>query len=118
MNKSPARAAGTTKIIAVDLGLSAVRAVEVERTQTGDAAPSLRLLKRGFAPLALSAWSDRGVDSAVLAEAVRAALAAAGIAGKSVVACLPRRLVTLRFARLPHAAPDQLRGMVAFEAQQ
>lgn len=118
MSKSPTRAAGTTKIIAIDLGLSAVRAVEVERTQTGNATPSLRLLKRGFAPLAPSAWSDRGVDSAALAEAVRAALAAAGIAGKSVVACLPRRLVTLRFARLPHASPDQLRGMVAFEAQQ
>ncbi|HZT42068.1 MAG TPA: pilus assembly protein PilM [Chthonomonadaceae bacterium] len=118
MSKSPARAAGTTKIIAIDLGLGTVRAVEVERTQAGDAPPALRLLKRGSAPLAPSVWSDRSVDSAALAEAVRAALAAAGIAGKSVVACLPRRLVTLRFARLPHAAPEQMRGMVAFEAQQ
>jgi len=118
VSKSPARMAGTTRIIAIELGLSAVRAVEVERTQTGAAAPVLRLIKRGAAPLAPSAWSDRSADIAALAEAIRAALAAGGIAGRSVVACLPRRLVTLRFARLPHASPEQMRGMVAFEAQQ
>jgi Tfp pilus assembly PilM family ATPase/Tfp pilus assembly protein PilN len=92
--------------------------VEVLWTSATDGDGSPRLLKRGTAPLPPNVWNDIAAHHDAFAAAIQAALNSAGITAKSVVACMPRRLVTLRFARLPHAPPEQLRGMVMFEAQQ
>lgn len=113
--KSPARSAGIQRCVAIDLGAGAIRAVEVEWTGAESGA---RVVRRGSALLPPGTWTDLGANSEALATAIRSALSAAGITAKSVVACLPRRLVTLRFARLPIAPPEQMRGMVSFEAQQ
>ncbi len=105
--------AGTT--VAFDLGANAVRVVEVEWTGADGAG---HLAKRGSAPLPVNIWNDLPAGGDAFVAALKQAMSSAGISAKSVVACLPRRLVTLRFARLPHAPPEQMRGLVAFEAQQ
>jgi len=101
------------RVVAVELGLTCVRAAEVETA--GDAA---RLVRRGSAPLPADAWADPAASRDALAEAIRGALSAAGITPHRVVAALPRSVVTLKYARLPHATPEQVQGMVQFEAQQ
>ena len=102
-----------SSVVAVDLGAAQVRVVEVELS--GGAA---RVVKRAAVNMPPSIWNHLETSREVLSTAIREALSNAGISGKSVIACLPRHLVTVRFARLPHAAPEQLRGMIEFEAQQ
>jgi len=99
--------------VAIDIGGTVVRAVEVEKRGA-----EARLLKRGTASLSPGCWDDLAGAREPLAQAIRSALSAGGIATTEVVAALPRRLVTLKYARLPHATPEQIRGMVQFEAQQ
>jgi Tfp pilus assembly PilM family ATPase/Tfp pilus assembly protein PilN len=119
-SKASARPAGNTHCVAIDLGATGIRVVEVEWTGTsgsggiGDA----RLVRRGIASFPTNVWSDLEAHRDVFVGTLRDAISAAGITAKSVVACLPRHLVTIRFAHLPHAAPDQMRSMVDFEAQQ
>ena len=113
---APIRAGGSSATIAVDMGATSVRVVEMEFGAGMEGA--MRVTKRGMAPLPNGLWSDLATHKGALSSAITQALASAGITGKSVVACMPRRMVTLRFVRLPHAPPDQLRGMVEFEAQQ
>lgn len=101
------------KRVAVEIGADLVRAVEVEMTQAG-----AQLLKRGTAPSAPGYWDDPAANRQKLTQAIRAALSAAGISAAQVVSALPRRMVTIKYARLPHGEPEQIRGMVQFEAQQ
>lgn len=112
-NRSPANSAGLSRVVAVDLGSRFVRVVEVE--QVGD---ETKMVRRATAALPLNCWNDVAANCDAMAASIREALSAAGISTKSVVACLPRRLVTVRFARLPQAPPEQIRGMIEFEAQQ
>ncbi len=107
------RSGGVTHKVAVDVGFAVVRAVEVEAA--GDQA---RIVRVGSAVLPAEWWHDPTSHREALAQAIKAALAEGGIRASSVVASLPRRFVTLKYARLPHAEPDQARGMILFEAQQ
>ena len=95
------------------MGHTAVRAVEVE--VSGDSA---RLLKRGAAPLDPAVWDDPGGAKDQISHAVKQAMSAAGITATHVVASLPRRLVTIKYANLPTASHDDMRDMVAIDAQQ
>jgi Tfp pilus assembly PilM family ATPase/Tfp pilus assembly protein PilN len=95
------------------LGPHYVRVVEVE--QSGG---ETRVARRGSAPLPVNCWNDVPANREAMAASIKEALAAGGIVTRTVVACLPRRLVTVRFARVPHAPPEHMRGMVEFEAQQ
>lgn len=114
--KSPARRAGlTTQCVAIDLGATAVRVVEVEWIGNGQ---PVRVLRRGMATMSPEVWNDLPAFRDSLTSAVREALSTAGISSRTAVACLPRRLVTLRFAHLPVGSPEQMEGMVAYEAQQ
>ena len=110
---STARQAGTTHCVAIDLGAMFVRVVEVEQS-----AGESRIMRRGIAALPPHVWNDIATNRDGMANSIREAMASAGIAAKTVVACIPRHLVTVRFAQLPHALPAQLRGMIEFEAQQ
>ncbi|MGC8666731.1 MAG: pilus assembly protein PilM [Chthonomonadales bacterium] len=103
----------STRIRAIEIGFSAVRAVEIEGTHGGP-----RVVKKGQAPLLPTCLDDPVLLRANLPGAIRAALAQAGIGSGKAVASVPRRMVTLKFARLPHATPEQIAGMVQFEAQQ
>jgi len=90
-----------------------VRAAEVEvRGET------TRILRTGVAPLPTGFWDDPGACRDQLAQAIRTALTTAGIHTRSVVTALPRRFVTIKYARLPQGTPEQVAGMVRFEAQQ
>lgn len=112
------KATGTGSCVAINLGATVVRAVEVEWIKTGSDTTSGRVVRMGTASLPSEAWNDLVASREAFAAAIREALQAGGISARSVVADLPRRLVTVRFARLPHAPPEQMRSMVAFEAQQ
>lgn len=108
------RSTGQTTV-AIDLGCHSVRVVEVEWSGPREAG---RILRRGAAPLAGDPWSDTSASVERLSTAIRQAVAAAGVSPRNVVACLPRRVVTVRFAKLPPAPPEQMKEMVTFEAQQ
>jgi Tfp pilus assembly PilM family ATPase/Tfp pilus assembly protein PilN len=109
----PRRAGHATRAVAVDIGSAVVRAVEVEIN-----GPEARLLKRGFAPAPPGVWENLTASREALAQAIKSAMSSAGISGTQVIAAIPRRLVTLKYARLPHAEPEHIAGMVQFEAQQ
>src|SRR5262249_31578815 len=96
------------------LGATNVRVVEMEFVGNSEG----RIVRKGIWTLPSSAWNELPASIPVFVSAIREAMAAAGIAARSVVACMPRRLVTVRFARLPHAPPEQMRNMVGYEAQQ
>ena len=102
-----------TRITAVYAGFNAVRAVEIEIN-----GETTRILKRGTAPLSADVWDSMPDTREALSLAIKSALSAGGITSSRVVTALPRRLVTLKFAHLPHAEPEMIRGMVQFEAQQ
>lgn len=110
--KAPARTAAN--VVSVDIGATSVRVVEMEFTGAGGG----RVTRRGVAPLPPGLWNDLGANRDALSAAITQALAQASIAATSVVACLPRRMVTLRFVRLPHAPPEAMRGMVELAAQE
>ncbi len=112
IRETSGRRGGSRTAVAVDIGLTAVHVAEV--AIGGDRA---RLLKRASAPI-VPPWDNLEASRDSLASAIRAAMAGAGIQSRDVVTCLPRRLVTLKHARLPHGSPDQIAGMVRFEAQQ
>ncbi|MCW3097402.1 MAG: Tfp pilus assembly protein ATPase PilM [Chthonomonadaceae bacterium] len=112
-SKASSHSAGSS--VAFDLGANAVRVVEIEWSGSDGGG---RLVKRGSAALPVNVWNDLPANTGAFVAALRQALSNAGITAKSVSASLPRRLVTLRFARLPHAAPEMMRGLVELEAQQ
>jgi len=103
----------TTQVTAVELGATAIRVVELEGTGS-----EARVARRGAASLPPNAWNDLAANREAFVAAIQSAMASAGSAARAVVACLPRRLVTLRVAQLPAGSPEQMRGMVTFEAQQ
>jgi Tfp pilus assembly PilM family ATPase/Tfp pilus assembly protein PilN len=103
----------TTQVTAVELGATAIRVVELE-----GAGSEARVARRGAASLPPNAWNDLAANREAFVAAIQSAMASAGSAARAVVACLPRRLVTLRVAQLPAGSPEQMRGMVTFEAQQ
>ncbi len=110
--KAPARTAAN--VVSVDLGATSVRVVEMEFTGAGGG----RVTRRGVAPLPPGLWNDLGANRDALSAAITQALAQESIAATAVVACMPRRMVTLRFVRLPHAPPEAMRGMVELAAQE
>lgn len=112
------RASGTRdtrlrRVVTVEIGWTAVRAAEVE--VRGHEA---RILRGGAAPIASTVWDDLAAHHADLTNAVRQALHLAGIRSKSAVISLPRRMVTVKYARLPQGSPEHVAGMVRYEAQQ
>jgi Tfp pilus assembly PilM family ATPase/Tfp pilus assembly protein PilN len=100
-------------VVAIDVGVRAVRAVEVDF-----GGPEPRILKRGISAVPPGYWDNTLAGRDALSQAVKSALSSGGITATQAVAGLPRRFVTLKNARLPHAEPEQIRGMVQFEAQQ
>src|SRR5688572_22669557 len=107
------KTSATRRVTAIEIGYSSVRAVEVESR-----GPEARILKRGSSPLQEEVLDNLPAQRGALTQGIRAALSQAGITSKQVVAAIPRRLVTVKTARLPQAPPEQIAGMVRFEAQQ
>ena len=112
-SKQNTQNARSGSVVAFDLGTSQIRVIEAELSG-GEA----RIVKKASVNLTPNLWNQLDIKRDSLTSSIREALSQAGISSRSAVACLPRNLVTVRFARLPHAAPEQLRGMIEFEAQQ
>lgn len=112
-NKSGSHDARTRRVVAIEIGAGVVRAAEVEvRGQIA------RIVRGGTAVVADTVWEDLAGHREDLAHAIRAAVNSAGIRARSVVTALPRRFVTIKYARLPQGTPEQVAGMVRYEAQQ
>lgn len=111
--KAPRRPGAPARTVAIEIGFSQVKAVEIDNS-AGDS----KLVHRGSAPLSASWWDHPATTRAELTRAIRAAVSSAGITATQVAVAMPRRLVTLKYARLPHAEPEHIRGLVQFEAQQ
>ena len=103
----------SSSAVAFDLGTTQVRAVEAEISE-GEA----RIVKRATINLPPNLWNQLEINREGLSAAIRDAITAAGITHRTASVSIPRHLVTVRFARLPHADPEQLKGMIEFEAQQ
>lgn len=101
------------RVVAIDVGVRAVRAVEVDFS-----GQESRILKRGISAVPTGYWDNTLAGRDALSQAIKSAMSSGGITATQVVASLPRRFVTLKNARLPHAEPEHIRGMVQFEAQQ
>jgi len=100
-------------VVAIDLGISAVRVVEAN-VSSDDA----RIIKRGSAKLPSQMWDDVSKHKDALVTAIKSAMSAAGLSGSPVHVSFPRRMATLKYARLPHADAAQISMMIQFEAQQ
>lgn len=103
----------TRRVVSVEIGATAVWAAETE-VRGGEA----RLLRMGSSPLPPGCWDDPARHREELATAIRSAMTGAGIHAKEVVTALPRRFVTIKYAKLPPGSPEHIAGMVRFEAQQ
>lgn len=101
------------KTVAIEVGADGVRAVEIE-SRGG----SPRIVREAEVSLTANVWDDLAGRRDLLADAIRSALTNAGIRDRKAVTVLPRRFVTIKYARLPQGDPDHVAGMVRFEAQQ
>ncbi len=101
--------------IAIEIAISSMRIAEIQRAH-GTGTP--QVVKRGYATLDESVWTDTLSAVPKLTRALKEAIQVSGISARDVVICLPRRFATLRRIRLPHAPVEALRGMLTFEAGQ
>lgn len=112
-SKSEVRDSRSRRVVAVEIGARQIEAMEVE-IRGADA----RILRYGAAPVSETAWDDLRGQRESIVQALRAAMSSSGIKSARVVTCVPRRFVTIKYARLPQGSPEQVGGMVRFEAQQ
>ncbi len=101
------------RVVAFEIGSDAVTASEIELR--GD---ETRILRHGSARVAGDIWDDLAGRREELTQAIKSAAASAGIRSKQAAVVIPRRYVTVKYARLPQGSPEQIAGMVRFEAQQ
>ncbi len=109
-NGAPAK---LRRVVAFEIGAHAVTASEIELH--GD---QTRVVRRGSAAVAADTWDDLAGKRETLTQAIRSAAASAGIRSRQAAVVIPRRYVTVKYARLPQGSPEQIAGMVRFEAQQ
>lgn len=103
-----------TPLIGVDIGTTAVRAVELQRTRGG-----LQLHAVGQVGLPHGAVEDGEVaDADAVAEALRRLWKEADFTGRNVVLGASGQRVIVRQAELPGLAPSEMRSAVRFEAEQ
>ncbi len=100
--------------IGLDIGSSAVRAVQIERTRGG----TLRLTHRGEAPLPPGAVIDGDVvEPAVVTDALRRLWKQVGLRQRTVAVGLASQRVTVRQIDLPDLPDADLRDAVRLQAQ-
>jgi type IV pilus assembly protein PilM len=101
-------------LIGVDIGTTAVRAVELERTRSG---PALRAF--GQVGLPVGAVVDGEVaDVAAVSEALRRLWREAGFSGRRVVLGVSGQRVIVRQAEVASMSEADFRSAVRFEAEQ
>ncbi|CCW34033.1 Tfp pilus assembly protein, ATPase PilM [Chthonomonas calidirosea] len=105
-------------IVTIDLGVESIWVGEVASGASGEFGKQPHLLRHAQVALPAGVWENPTALTDALVETIRQALQQANISAKDVFACLPRHLAMLRPIQLPHVPPEELKGMVSFEAQQ
>ena len=100
-------------LVGVDVGSSAVKAVELTRPSAGAVAA-----RAGLQPLPPDSVAEGAVvDPGGVADALRGLLEAAGIRGRKVALSLPGAAVVVREISLPRMSPAELAGSIGWEAE-
>ena len=100
-------------LVGVDIGSSAVKAVELTRSAGGEMAA-----RAGLQPLPPGSVAKGAVvDPAGVARALRGLLEAAGIRGRKVALSLPGSAVVVREISMPRMSPAELAGSIGWEAE-
>ena len=106
------RSGSTADCLTIELAMDAVRVAEVQQR------PDARVAHSAVESLPRDLWGSLADRRQELAGAIKRAVAGSGTSRRRAVVSLPRQLVMVRLARLPRADAAQMRGLVAFEAQQ
>ena len=101
-------------LVGVDIGSSAVKAVELTRSGNGAVVATVGV--RPVPPESIVKGTI--VDGGVVAEAVRELLDAAGMRGRNVALSLPGSAVVAREITLPRMRQAELAASIAWEAEQ
>lgn len=107
---------GKISTIGLDIGTTAVRAVQVEHSGSPGLGPAT-ILKAGEVALPHGAVRDAEViDNGVVATAIKKLWRDAGLAGKDVIIGIGNQRVVVRNLDLPWMPMDQIRQSLAYQA--
>jgi type IV pilus assembly protein PilM len=100
-------------LVGVDIGSSAVKAVELTQSATGQVA-----VRAGLQPVPPESIAKGTItDGATVAEALRGLLEATGIRGRKVALSLPGGAVVAREISMPRMTSAELAGSIGWEAE-
>lgn len=103
----------TPEILGLDIGSSAVKAVQLKPEGRG-----YRLTALGMAPLAPDVIVDGTIrNPAAVVEAIRRAVPKGDAKGKDAVVSICGRELIIKKVQIPHVEPDELAGAVELEAE-
>lgn len=104
-------------VVAVDIGSYAVKAVELDIKAKGDSV-RYQVARAGHATLPRDAIVEGTIiDSAAVAEALNAALAAGKIANKNILISLSGSSVIIKKIALPQMKPEEMAESIVWEAK-
>jgi len=103
----------SASLVGVDIGSSAVKAVELTRSAAGEV-----VVRAGLEPLPPASIAEGAIaDSAQVSDAVRGVLEAVGIRGRDVALSLPGSAVVVKEISVPRMSPAELAGSIGWEAE-
>ena len=103
----------SASLVGVDIGSSTVKAVELTRSAAGEV-----VVRAGVEPMPQESIAKGAiVSSAMVSDAVRRVLEAAGIRGRDVALSLPGSAVVVREISVPRMSPAELAGSIGWEAE-
>lgn len=103
----------SSSLVGVDIGSSAVKAVELTRSASGEV-----VARAGLQPVPPASIAKGAIiDGALVADALRSVLDAAGIRGRRVALSLPGGAVVAREIAMPRMSSAELAGSIGWEAE-
>ena len=100
-------------VFGLDIGSSAVKALKLNET-----GGTYRIEALGIAPLPPDAIADGSIkDSGTVADAIRSAVAKAGVSGKETVIAICGRELIIKKIQIPEVPPRDVHDVVQLEAE-
>ena len=100
-------------VFGLDIGSSAVKALKLKET-----GGTYRIEALGIAPLPPDAIADGSIkDSGTVANAIRSAVAKAGVSGKETVIAICGRELIIKKIQIPEVPPREVHDVVQLEAE-
>lgn len=100
-------------LVGIDIGSGAVKAVELARSAAGEF-----VVRAGMQPTPPESIAEGAiVDRAMVSDAIRSLLEAAGIRARKVALSLPGSAVVVREISVPRMSPAELAGSIGWEAE-